>query len=419
MRESDEESKFAQLRMLAEKMLHEQDNFIAKQPDNEHIKQLIHELHVHQIELEIQNEELMRSRMEAEQSRNEYALLYESAPIGYFTLDQYGIILKANHMGSLLSGRRLSSLIKKPFRSLLTFDSGKTFYTFIQQVFETTEKQFCEVGLTHKTGKVSEVRLEGWQIKDTNNTVQCLLGVIDLTERKSMERETMQLKLTQQQELMNAILNAQEQERIRIGESLHNGLAQVLYAAKLNLQVLHSLLDTSKQKEVAKALNTVDNFLVEGIELTRSISHDLVPTVIKDFGLEYALNAVCSKVSSPDLTVTLDYRGFNQRLEQNLEMAIFRIVQELINNILKHSRARMALVKITRNGTDIFIQVKDNGIGFEVEREMANGKGIGLSSIQNRVVLLSGTVNVHSQPNQGTQISILLPEKSIKKVTVS
>jgi len=153
------------------------------------ISKLVHELQVHQVEFEMQNEELRRAQQEIEASRNKYADLYDFAPTGYFTLDEQGIILEANLTGSVMLGVERSQLLNKPFPYYVAQDSQDIFYLHRQHVFRKKDKQSCEVALVKKDGAPWCALLESVLVADSEGTVKyCRTVVTDITERKLAER---------------------------------------------------------------------------------------------------------------------------------------------------------------------------------------------------------------------------------------
>lgn len=222
----------------------------------------------------------------------------------------------------------------------------------------------------------------------------------DIQNQKDAEEATIQLRLAQQREILKAILQTQETERDRISEALHNGLGQILYAAKLNLNNI-----SSESPEVTEAKDSVDQLLSESITVTRNISFELTPSVLKEFGLRTALEEVISRITHPGLKITIDMEGCDERLDYTMELSLYRIIQELLNNILKHSHATEASIELTRDDSTVLLSVKDNGVGIDKE-ELKKPKGIGLHSIQNRVDLLEGKLEVASSKNKGTSFKI-------------
>ncbi|CAG0959781.1 MAG: PAS domain S-box protein [Candidatus Methanoperedens sp.] len=152
------------------------------------VQHLVHELQVHQIELEMQNEELRRTQSELEDSRNRYYKLYDFAPIGYFTFDKNGLIIEVNLTGANILGIERSLLIKKLFSLYIDFSSRNVFYLHLRQVFKANTRQNCEVKLVDKNKNKFDVQLESLAVQDIKgNFSQCRTAIIDVTERKKAE----------------------------------------------------------------------------------------------------------------------------------------------------------------------------------------------------------------------------------------
>lgn len=217
------------------------------------------------------------------------------------------------------------------------------------------------------------------------------------------QKELMDIRLYQQREILNAIMMTQEQERERIGESVHNGVAQLLYGIQTRLQLLKvNTADDEKQ------LKTILNIVSDAINDTRRIAFELVPAVLKDYGIEVALNELIRKIVKGNPVVSLELSGITE-LPEKLEFAIYRIVQELLNNIIKHADATESSVTIKQHLNSISLIVSDNGVGFQELLPRRVGNGMGLKNIRNRVKLLEGRFTLNSSPGAGSQITITLP----------
>lgn len=248
-------------------------------------------------------------------------------------------------------------------------------------------------------GKVYEVYLN--PLFQEDGTVAGGLTILhDVSLRKRMEEEAMRLKLEQQKEVLNAVLATQEEERKRIAEALHNGVGQLLYAAKLNLERQHKAAKT-------EASSLLTELLDEAIRETRTISFELMPRILEDFGLETALQELMKRICTGAIKFNLKTIGL-QRFSDTIEIAVYRIIQELINNILKHSKATQANLEVTCKRNMLYITVQDNGIGFDPKSKATKTKGIGLTGIENRVKLLDGKMEVQTIPGTGTTINIQL-----------
>lgn len=226
----------------------------------------------------------------------------------------------------------------------------------------------------------------------------------DITELKRVEGELVKLKLRQQKEIMNAIIMAQEQERERIGESLHNGVAQLLYGIKTRLERIEK--GSSKNE---KLIHSIFDILDEAINDTRKISFELVPVVLKDHGLETAVRALFQRTDVSIVNIHFQMQGISERLPEKLEYALYRIIQELLNNIIKHSQAKVAQIALERKGKKLQLTVKDNGTGFDPKSVAGINPGIGLQHIRQRLKLLDGSMKIESNAS-GTMVVVKLPQ---------
>jgi PAS domain S-box-containing protein len=224
-----------------------------------------------------------------------------------------------------------------------------------------------------------------------------LIILRDVTERDRQAEEATRLRLRQQQEVLAAILNTQETERKRIAEALHNGLGQLLYATKLSLD---------GRGGVPPAPRDSLRLLEEAIRTTRTISFELTPGILEDFGLHTALEALVKRLAPARLPVHLHLRNLDQRLPAPVEIAVYRAVQELLNNVMKHARATEVEVHVAYEEGRLHVSVEDNGCGFEPAALATEPlAGIGLAGVRNRVALLGGELQVRSRLGRGTIIS--------------
>lgn len=229
-----------------------------------------------------------------------------------------------------------------------------------------------------------------------------LSGVmLDITARKQAEEaDQLQLRFVQQQQLIEAVFSTQEEERRRLSESLHNGLGQLLYATKIQLDLLAANLSQTARQEAGR-------LLAEAIRQARTLSHELTPALLEDFGLEAALRSICRSFSGTPLRwechVVLDEAP---PLSSALQVAVYRLAQELTQNVIKHAQASRATLEVTVLPGWVVLHVEDDGRGFD---PAATTDGIGLRTLRNRVALLGGTLQLSSQVGKGTVCQIRLP----------
>ena len=227
-----------------------------------------------------------------------------------------------------------------------------------------------------------------------------LAVVRDVTDRDRLVEEATQQRLRQQQEVLAAILATQETERKRIAEALHNGLGQLLYATKLSLE--------GRAGGPGPATQSL-KLLEEAIRATRTISFELTPGVLEDFGLQTALQELVKRIVPAGLSVRLHLLGLNHRLSPQVEIGVYRTVQELLNNVMKHAHATEAVVHVVHETGRLDVSVEDDGCGFEPAAQAGQPlAGIGLVGVRNRVALLGGRLAIHSRLGRGSIISFEL-----------
>ncbi|MDB5111600.1 MAG: domain S-box protein [Mucilaginibacter sp.] len=228
--------------------------------------------------------------------------------------------------------------------------------------------------------------------------------MIDITEKRRMEEESANLKQDQQKVITQAILNAQESERKRISDSLHDGVSQLIYGIKMKLALQQS-------KSVDNAPGNIYELLDMAIQEIRNISFELAPSILADFGLPITIEELAKRLSTPQMKIKTKIIGFKERLGLPLETNIFRMIQELINNCMKHADANLITVEI-RKGKQIEIKLQDNGKGFNVKAQENHPSGSGLSSIKNRLSLYNGNMVISSNSTTGTTIKMSLDYKN-------
>lgn len=256
-------------------------------------------------------------------------------------------------------------------------------------------------------GKIKVIQLKATVVRDDLGNPVRVLGVdMDITAMQDAERKLRLMGIRQQQEIFHVTLNTQEQERRRISESLHNGVGQMLYATRLAMNYLTVKMATEKPDKFNDSRIYTEGLLNDSIREIRRISHELMPTVLAEFGLKAAISDVCGQLQD-GVHFNCKVKLGKVKLDNYVELAVFRTVQELMLNVVKHAQATHAHVDITVNPADVLIIVRDNGRGMPVVQQ--DKPGIGLSSIRNKVDLLKGSLNITSSPAEGTIIEIQFP----------
>ena len=217
-------------------------------------------------------------------------------------------------------------------------------------------------------------------------------------------------KLEDEKKLMAAqsILVGQEKERERIAQELHDGIGVLLSTASIHFSSVESKTD----KETSEMLKKANKLLKDASKEVRQISHNMMPGVLSKFGLQEAIEDIFEDVEDAgDMQVNLDIALGKGRLPENVEIMIYRIVQEMLNNTLKHARASVVSMTLLKKDNHLVIEYKDNGAGFD-ETKLPKDKNLGLLGIRTRAEYLGGSVDMKSEPGKGVSYRIIIPLKN-------
>ena len=285
---------------------------------------------------------------------------------------------------------------------------------------EESSKQIAEMQTKYETNKKEQqLEIQRLQVNRRNILLIILsivfvlivvIGWLSYHRYRLSQKALMNAEMLKQQQLRaKAILDAEEQERRRIGQDLHDGVGQILSAAKLNLSSLQSVMATPNQSDKDKMQNALD-LLDESVKEVRIISHNMMPNMLIKSGLAAAVRDFVNKMKVDDkLKMDLDIVGMDKRLDGIVEAVLFRVFQEILNNIMRHSEASQVTIQLLQHDKEIVMMIEDNGKGFDVGNKMRNENGIGLKSITSRVGYLHGTVHFDSTPGRGTTVTVEIP----------
>ncbi len=227
-----------------------------------------------------------------------------------------------------------------------------------------------------------------------------------LMQQKELNHKQQVKELEQQQRIQfgQAVLKGEEQERRRLARDLHDGLGGMLAGVKINLS--GQVDDTASQNqrtELQKIISQLDNSVTE----LRRIAHNMMPANLLKFGLETALKDLCESLMTDHTHINFQTYGIESSMPEQTQLNIYRIVQEMLANAIKHAEATNIILQCSQNGNTFLITQEDNGKGFDISNAGPQ-KGIGLSNIRNRVGFLKGKMEIESVINEGTTINIEL-----------
>ncbi|HET9056217.1 MAG TPA: ATP-binding protein [Chitinophagaceae bacterium] len=230
------------------------------------------------------------------------------------------------------------------------------------------------------------------------------------------QQQLQKLEEEQQKILLEASIRLQEEERQRIAADLHDDAGPLLATVRL---YLNENIVTLDQPSLLQAIYNAKQIIDDTIQLIRNISHSLMPPTLKNFGLESAVTDVFQKINgSGSLNASCRFHDYRRRLKNDEELSVYRIIQEIVNNILKHSNA--SFIHLTQNKTDesFFIRIHHDGYGLtqtEFEKLKNKPQGLGLKNIQSRVSLLKGQLFFEKDPSQTYyKVSLELPSDSLQ-----
>jgi PAS domain S-box-containing protein len=449
----------AELRRRAETLLRKQQQKKKKkktaQPRTEaDTQRLLHELQVHQIELEMQNAELQDARNEIEAGLEKYTDLYDFAPVGYFSIDEQGLILEVNLTGAALLGVERSHLINRRLQRFLARTSRPIFLAFLEKVFAGHGKQICEASLPNKNGTLSWVDFQATPVASLRSERKwCRMAVSDISalkraeetqrhmealdaanrelKREIIRRKVIEAALKESKEyscqllaealqlqkqlrhLSHQVLQAQEEERKRISRELHDEIAQVLTAINLHLAKLKNEA-APNSKDFKRKIARTQRLVEKSVNIVHQFAGQLRPAVLDDLGLIPALHSYVkdfAKRTGLSIRFTSFTRDKAKQLDSAKRTVLYRVAQESLMNVARHAQASEVNMSIHKLRGVIHMEVKDNGKSFQVQAALPTGKKkrLGLLGMRERVEMVGGRFSVESSPGNGTTIRAEIP----------
>jgi two-component system sensor histidine kinase UhpB len=253
-------------------------------------------------------------------------------------------------------------------------------------------------------GSIKWVLDRGHVVFDDRHTPYRMIGaMMDITERKKLLDELANQSIARQKIVTEATMMGQEKERAEIGRELHDNINQILTTTKMYLDMALTEKDISEELMIKSHEN-----ISSAIEEIRSLSKSLVPPSLGDIGIKEAIAEMIASLNvSQKLNIRLKTSGISTaEIPGNVQLMVFRIVQEQVSNVIKHAKATEAEIKLIVHDKDLKIVITDNGIGFDPRKR---GKGIGLMNITSRAEVHNGTVDVLSAPGKGCTLKISIP----------
>lgn len=267
------------------------------------------------------------------------------------------------------------------------------------------------------TIKDQEIQRQKFAILKRNYLIFSALGLLCLgivlafsyTRRQQLKKDRqLQAAIIHQQDIASkGIIEAEERERKRIAGDLHDGLGQLFSAVKMNMNIIGKNVQFN-DRETALSFDKTMSLVDESCKEVRSISHQMMPNTLLKYGLASAVRDFINNIDTRQLKVNLEISGLNERLDSNTETVLYRVLQETVNNVIKHSGASNLDIQLNKDEEGITATIEDNGKGFDKAVTEAQD-GIGLKNIRTRVEFLKGNVEFDSTPGRGTVVSVWVP----------
>jgi len=434
------------LRKQAEKVLSSKHK--EREEDSRPVDKLMHELQVHQIELEMQNDELRQIQARLEEISAKYFDLYQSAPAGYFIFDEKWTILESNLTGSRILGTTQLQIVNKSLHDFINPGFQDTFYLYRRKVLQSGSPENCELKLInnawvsiesiavldeqgHETGTIRAVltdiserkRMEE-ALRESRNDLEIKVGerTAQLSEtNKSLlseieERKRTEKRLRAAQKNLRAIsaeiVMADERSRQHFAADLHDTVIQTIGAAKLRSQLIQ---DDIPEKS-SRIFQELQSFISQSITQARFIMAEMSPPVLNELGFIPAMEWLTEQIANQH-GINIEFNaadGFTP-LQHEIQVLLFQATREFLMNVVKHAAADKVLVKISGGRKKVRIEIIDNGKGFDKRQafqpDVSSG-GYGLFSIRERTRHFGGHLIIQSGEGKGTRVVMTVPRTS-------
>lgn len=355
-------------------------------------------------ELEERISERKRAEKALRESEERYRELFENARDAIYVHDLNGNYTSINRAAERLSGYDREEILGHNFSEFIAQEhieqACECLFAKLARSGETT----YEVEVIAKDGRRVPVEVSSRAIYENGVMVGVQGTARDISERKQTQ-DTLRMFSRQ-------LIEAQEDERRRIARDLHDQIGQTLTAVKMNLYTIQRLCVTP---ETAPRIKDNIDAVDEALRLVRDLSVDLRPPLLDDLGLATALCWYIDRYSQRAGVATeiqIDLPNQNERFSRELETACFRIAQEALTNVVRHARASLVSLRLTRNDTTLEMEIKDDGVGFDpaaLRRRAPRVATLGLLGMQERAHATGGEVEIHSAVSKGTKIRFTAP----------
>ena len=357
-------------------------------------------------ELSAELEERGRIERDLKEVRNRFQLVLDHSPVLVFTSDTD---LRYTWAYRPWSGIRQEDLLHHRDDEILPAEAAATLMKLKKDAISTGRGTRGEMRLALGPGEqIYDVAVEP-VIDESGELTGLAIGAMDVTRQKNLEREMR--RTSDQVEVQRRLIEHREQERLQIARDLHDGPLQELISLGYTIEAATRLAEDSEQ---AEALVSIRQSVQNSIEEIRAFASELRPPTLAKFGLARSIRSHAENVleKNPDLHISLDLEENGQQLPEQIRLVLFRIYQESIQNILRHSGAKHAAVRLQQAPPRVILEIEDDGRGFEAPEdwlELARQGHLGLVGMRERAEAAGGNLVLRTAPGEGTWIHVQLP----------
>jgi PAS domain S-box-containing protein len=344
-------------------------------------------------ELQMSRKKLFTVSKALEESEERFRKLFDSTGDDIFVTDIEENIVEVNNSVCESLGYSRDELLAMKMSDI---KSAK----YKQQVAENRkiiyEKGSHTFESEHATKNGNIIQVEFTSRLVSYGDEQLILSVVrNISQRRELERQ-----------ILSAVIRGEERERQRFAREMHDGLGPLLSTVKLYVNELASANMTEEERK--DLIRHSNEMLDDAVNSARTISNNLMPTVIQSYGLVKAVQAFCDKVNKTNkINIQFETENIEERLEENLELILFRVISELINNTLKHAQAENVFILLIMHEDRLSLNFRDDGVGFDAEEILqSDNKGMGLKNIISRVKSINGNYSFSSRQGEGFTIKI-------------
>lgn len=341
-----------------------------------------------------------------QETRNQFNDLYDFAPVGYLTLEKNGLIQSINLTGSTMLERERTSLIGRPLLNFIPQVDIQRYHDYLRQAFGSAEKATMDLKITKSDGITKYFQLESTRVDGRT----CRLVMTDVSKLKEASELNEKL-LRENRQLLQDIFRIQEEERRFLARELHDELGQWLTAIHAEAEMIANHVD--QKMVVRESSRSIQECAQEMHSKIRNMLSTLRPVLLDSLGLRDALLEMKDQccMHHPDITFEFKLIDKHDKFDDQINMAIYRIVQEALSNICRHAQATFAKVTLSlhtqQSGKDcLHLCIEDNGQGFTVSQKM---RGLGVLGMRERAIAAGGNLELYSLPNKGTRVDVSFP----------